>query len=131
MVSLEEIFGEGRAVLLNFWGITCAPCLDEIKELNRLYREKFKGGGVEFIAVNTDGIGGEELKGEVETRNIRFNFPSLPDPDMEITSFYNAGFVPHSVVISPDGEILLEITGYNPELFGKLEIKLFEVAGER
>lgn len=129
-LSFHSLLDEGRTVLLNFWGIRCTPCIEEIKELNGLYQGEFEGKMVELIAVNTDGLGAKELKKKMREFGIDIRFPVVADPDFVITNYYSNGFVPHSVVITPDGG-RFEITGYNPELFKTLEKKLLEVAGER
>lgn len=130
-ISLKSLVEERRFVFLNFWGITCIPCIEEIEELNRLYEEKYREGRVVFVAVNTDRMDGKELKKKIVENNIHIVFPVIADPDMEITNFYSDGFVPHNVIISPTGEREIEVTGFNPELFKKLEKKLFELTRER
>ncbi|NIS75697.1 MAG: redoxin domain-containing protein [Deltaproteobacteria bacterium] len=130
-VALRGLLEGGKVVLVNFWAIKCVPCIDELRELNRLYNDRLKGRGVEFIAVNADGVEGMELKKKMEELDIRIRFPSIADPDMEITNFYSNGFVPHNIIIAPEGVVELQVTGYNPALSEKIEEKLLELLGER
>ncbi|MEW6312442.1 MAG: TlpA disulfide reductase family protein [Pseudomonadota bacterium] len=44
---------QGKWVVVNFWATWCAPCLDEIPELNALY-EQHKGKDVVVIGVALD-----------------------------------------------------------------------------
>ena len=55
----SELFKENSVTVVNFWFSTCAPCIEELGELNELNEElKLKGGAV--IGINADTIGGDE-----------------------------------------------------------------------
>lgn len=127
-VSIKTLLYDGNAVLLYFWGIRCIPCIEEIKELNRLYQEELHGRGVEFIAINTDELGRNELKNAMKEHGIDILFPVVADPELTITDFYSDGFIPHNVIITPDSVMALVITGYNRENFFKVKEKLMELA---
>ncbi|MCA6073746.1 peroxiredoxin family protein [Fulvivirga sedimenti] len=47
-ISSEDL--KGKAVHINFWSVTCAPCIEEFPELNKL-REKYQEDGVVFLAI--------------------------------------------------------------------------------
>jgi peroxiredoxin len=130
-ISLGDLLGEDRVVLLNFWGVKCLPCLEELKALNHLYYERLKGSRITIIAVNTDGLQSDTLKEMMEKNDIRIIFSVIADPEMEITNYYTDGFIPHNVVITKEGGREIEIIGYNEKLYYKLKNKLFELAGER
>jgi len=53
-LSLEKL--RGRVVVLNFWGLGCAPCKAEIPDLSRMVAS-YRGKQVEFIAFATDEAG--------------------------------------------------------------------------
>ncbi|NIS75772.1 MAG: redoxin domain-containing protein, partial [Deltaproteobacteria bacterium] len=90
-------------VLLNFWGLRCSPCFNEIDALNRLYRGKLKGCGVEFIAVNTDGLEKKELREAMQEQGVDIRFPVIADADMQITNYYSDGFIPYTVIVTGRG----------------------------
>lgn len=127
-ISFSELLKEDRAVFMNFWGVKCLSCLEEIKELNRLYEGRLKGGRVEFIAVNSDGIDAEALRESMEENDIHIEFAVVADPDRVITDYYTNGFIPHNVIITKDGGREIEIIGFNKNLFYRLRNKLIELA---
>lgn len=49
--SLRE--KRGRVVLVHFWATWCAPCLEELPALNKIY-EKYRERGLEIAAVSVD-----------------------------------------------------------------------------
>jgi thiol-disulfide isomerase/thioredoxin len=52
-VSLDQNLG--KIQVINFWGTWCAPCVQELPELQALH-EKYTGdGGVSIITINNDG----------------------------------------------------------------------------
>ena len=51
----------GKVVLLNFWGTTCAPCIEEIPWLVE-FQKKYGDKGLQVVAVSMYGENAEELK---------------------------------------------------------------------
>lgn len=130
-IPVKELLGEGKGLFLNFWGLHCQSCLDEIEELNLIYDAIAATGKIEFIAVNADGISGEALKKEMADHAIEVRFPVVIDPTMEITEFFTDGFVPHNVIIYPRGVEVFEITGFNRKVFSEIEKRLSEITAAR
>jgi RNA polymerase sigma factor (sigma-70 family) len=50
-VSMKAM--RGKVVVVNFWATWCGPCLGEIPELTRIYRQ-YHDKGVEFVGVSLD-----------------------------------------------------------------------------
>lgn len=59
---------EGQWLVVNFWAAWCAPCLEEIPELNRLHAEP----GQSVLGVNFDHPALAELKRQIRTLNVQF-----------------------------------------------------------
>lgn len=102
--SLEEILRDHNVVLLNFWGLRCSTCLEEIGYLNPLF-DKYKGQGAVFIGVNVDGISTDLLKQNMPSLSNPPKFTVLADPDMKIPDLYNMLGAPLSFLIGRDGKI--------------------------
>jgi thiol-disulfide isomerase/thioredoxin len=72
----------GKVVILNFWGTWCAPCLVEIPELNRFYKD-FKDRGVVVLSISDEPREllqtFDEFQLPLETVSAYKTDPSLPD----------------------------------------------------
>jgi peroxiredoxin len=89
----------GQHVLLNFWQSWSAPCIRELRRLQRLHEE---GGGRApvILAVN----GGEERTVLAEVRRQHaLNFTLIHDPGRRIAQLYGVQCWPTTVSITPDG----------------------------
>ena len=63
---------KGKKVVINYWSVTCRPCIAEIPKLHKL-QDKFKNKNVVFLAICND------TKEEITTflKNKEFNFSKL------------------------------------------------------
>jgi peroxiredoxin len=89
----------GQPVLLNFWQSWSAPCIRELRRLQRMYEEGVERAPV-ILAVN----GGEERTVLAEVcRQYHLTFPLLHDAGQRIARVYGVQCWPTTVSINPDG----------------------------
>ncbi|PEN15234.1 thioredoxin [Longibacter salinarum] len=118
-VSFETIDGktveigarQGRVQIINFWATWCAPCLEEIPDLNDLQKE-LGPHGLEIIGIaNNQGL--EEVEPFVEKHSIQY--PIVADStgaaDADLGPVY---VLPTSLVVTPDGIVRYKIPGIFP-----------------
>jgi|WetSurMetagenome_2_1015567.scaffolds.fasta_scaffold380633_1 cytochrome c biogenesis protein CcmG, thiol:disulfide interchange protein DsbE len=60
----------GKPTLINFWGINCRGCIEEIPQLDKL-KEKYKGN-VNFVAICTDAYPSDSIKVFLYKRPFNF-----------------------------------------------------------
>lgn len=94
---------EGNVVVLNFWATWCAPCLQELPELNRL-QEVYKDQGVVVLTVSDEhrlDLLAFSQEHQIETLSAYLDDPAqLPDPFKRTLAVR-----PTSYVIDRDGII--------------------------
>lgn len=90
---------KGKAVVLEFWGIYCQPCVENIPHLNEL-AEKFRDKQVVFISLTRDKQGNVEkfLKEHEMKGNVAV------EAGAAFRSFRVNG-IPHTVLVDKDGLI--------------------------
>lgn len=99
---------QGRWVLINYWAEWCAPCREEIPELNRLHQEG-ESVDVAVMGVNFDGLTGEPLTGLIDRMGIAF--PVLLEDPRERWSQALPSVLPSTLVIDPDGNLHTVLIG--------------------
>lgn len=120
-VSLSGL--RGAPVLLNVWATWCAPCRQEIPELQAIH-EEYGPRGLRVVGVTVDSrSAGEDVRAFVEEFGMTYDI--WWDPDQTVVSRFEAAGVPLTVLIGPDGRIRWSHLGVvppgDPELRTALE----------
>lgn len=106
-ISLASL--RGRPVLVSFWATTCAPCVQELPDLIRLYQE-WHPRGFELIAVAMPYDPPSLVQQFVQQRGVPY--PVALDLDGKVTTaFGGVPYVPTAFLLAPSGRIELQYTG--------------------
>lgn len=107
-VSLRDF--RGKAVLVNFWATTCAPCLRELPSLDRLQADL---GGARFtvVAIAADPRGPETARQFLSRLEIS-HLKLYADPSLSFAfAAGGANLLPTSILYSASGEEIGRIVG--------------------
>ena len=102
-LSLSRL--KGRVVVLNFWATTCAPCVAEIPDLNKLVA-KYKEKGVIFIALSVESE--EMIEYFVKKRPFAYHLVARASDVLEL---FNINVYPVHIVIDARGQIQGRLEG--------------------
>ncbi|MFW2422185.1 MAG: TlpA family protein disulfide reductase [Porticoccaceae bacterium] len=92
---------QGRAVVVNYWAIWCAPCRHEIPELNRLAAEY--SDELVVVGVNYDKVVGDTLAEQVSDLGIQFA-TLLRDPASHL-GHTASGVLPETLIVTAQGQL--------------------------
>jgi thiol-disulfide isomerase/thioredoxin len=90
----------GRPVLLNIWATWCAPCIQELPQLNNLQRS---GGTLKVLAIAVDAPDPTKVRGFLINRGL-----TALDPYLDPKSVFQRGLDIHEIPIS----VLINKNGY-------------------
>ncbi|ASA22959.1 redoxin domain-containing protein [Paenibacillus donghaensis] len=97
--TLEEY--EGKAVVLNFWGSWCAPCVKEMPALQTQW-EKWKDQDVVIVGVN---VGEDQMTVENFVKQVAIDFPIVMDPGRDAVRSYGISPLPTTFFINAKGKV--------------------------
>ncbi len=120
-VSLDDF--RGKIVFLAFWAAWCAPCREELPELDRLYK-KFNHEGFEVIAVSVDA---SESDVKNFLRKFPVNFPVLLDKRGSVNDAYRVSGLPTGFLIGKNGIIQHVHRGFGKEFLPMYEKEIEEM----
>ena len=101
----DPLPGNGQWRIINYWAIWCAPCREEIPELNELDRNT----ELVVLAVNYDGKTGDELASQAAEMGITFALLEQ-DPRAKL-SVARPKVLPTTLLVSPDGQVTDTLVG--------------------
>jgi thiol-disulfide isomerase/thioredoxin len=115
---------KGQWLLVNYWAEWCEPCIEEVPELNRFYKEYSKQ--YSMLSVSFDRVANENLKQQVKKYNMQYPvLASNPIPHLGIKM---PAMLPANYIISPAGKRFGPLLG--PQTVDSL-LKAFEKAKHR
>jgi peroxiredoxin len=105
-VTMQSL--RGRTVWLEFWSLTCAPCIEELPTMRKLVAEL----DPENVAVIAVAMPWDPPAQVVEfAQREKIGYPVALDIDEKISSAFDVTAVPHRVLIGQDGTIVRRESG--------------------
>jgi thiol-disulfide isomerase/thioredoxin len=99
----------GKVVVLNFWATWCAPCREEMPAFARL-EAKWAGRGVRFV-----GLSSEDAPTVARfAQELAIGYPLWVGAEVEPLASRlgnTRGFLPFTVILSPQGAVLMRKVG--------------------
>ena len=115
---------KGQWLLVNYWAEWCKPCIEEVPELNRFYKEHSKQ--YPMLSLSFDRATTEELKAQVQKYDMQYPvLASTPIPKLGIKM---PAVLPANYIISPKGKHYGPLLG--PQTVDSL-LKAFEKAKQK
>ena len=118
-------FLEDGPILINFWATWCAPCIKEMKYLDK-FNKTYSDSGFQVVSINTDTPRSlSKVKSFVKSRGYSFNI--LLDPKSEYIRKTGGNILPYVLLVNSDGTIFKRHMGYNPGDEITLEKEILEM----
>src|SRR5207237_4254147 len=105
--SMSPGHWRGQVVLLNFWGSSCASCLKELPELEKLGEEV--GEGFTVVSICFDETDVNAVRRLVQGRV--HEMPVYVNPDGLARARYDVQVMPSLYLLDPAGRLLGPATG--------------------
>ncbi|HSH45069.1 MAG TPA: TlpA disulfide reductase family protein, partial [Longimicrobiales bacterium] len=113
----------GQVVLLNIWATWCAPCREEMPDLQTL-ADRYEADGLQVVGVSIDQAGARaQVRRFVDRHDI--GFAILHDPEGRVSRVFGTVGVPETILIDERGRIHARWTGRIP--VAEAEAKVREV----
>ena len=100
---------KGKVVMVNFWATSCTTCVAEMPEMVETYN-KYKGQGLEFVAVAMNYDAPNYVLNFTETRQLPFKV-ALDVSGEAAKAYGNVAMTPTTFVIDKDGNIIKRYVG--------------------
>lgn len=109
-VVTNDIFKDKKLTMINIWGTFCKPCIDEMPELQELYKE-YEKKGVNIIGIVADGDTNEVKAFEI-LKKSKVDFTNLiPNEKFQKDFVSKTNAVPVTIFLNSKGEILETVVG--------------------
>ncbi|MFS2005983.1 TlpA family protein disulfide reductase [Duganella sp. CT11-25] len=116
---------QGKVVYVDFWASWCGPCRQSFPWMNEM-QAKYGARGLQVVGVNVD-ANSADARQFLASTPARFAIGF--DPQGATPRSYGIKGMPSSVLIGPDGKVLLEHSGFRDADRAELESKIQSALG--
>ena len=109
-VKISDFAGK-KVILLNFWGLRCGACLEEMPYLEAIHKQ-YSGKGLVTLGVDTDGVDAQTVIDTMKDVEASASYQILVDPEFKATDLYTNFLVPLTIIIDKGGVIRFIHTGF-------------------
>ena len=109
----------GKTVYLDFWASWCGPCKQSFPWMSDM-QVRYSDKGLRIIAIDVDQVK-DEAKAKAFLKDHPVRFEVAFDPSGKTPRAYAVKSMPTSVLIGPDGKVLMIHSGFRPEESQALE----------
>lgn len=120
-VTLSSL--RGKVVLVSFWATWCPPCRQEMSHMQEGVIDRFAGSDLVVLPISR-GEKRETVEKFIE--KMGYGFPVGLDIDQSIYSKYASNYVPRSVVINREGEVVYVAVGYDEQIAQEIGVAITE-----
>ncbi len=111
-LTLAEVFGVGKPVVLNFWAGLCPPCRQEMPDFQEVYNERSD----EFLLLGLD-VGPFLFLGDQEDaldllEELQISYPTAYVDSDALIREYNVFGMPTTVFMTANGDIVSQKNGF-------------------
>jgi peroxiredoxin len=125
-ITLSDL--KGQVVLLNFFGLRCAPCIKELRAFPSEIIEPFKDNNFVLLPIST-GATTEQTKERMVELSVNFNVGI--DPKRAIFQLYVArSGIPQNFVIDKNGVIRYASIGYTEKQMAQMASMIEKILNE-
>ena len=110
-IGADEL--EGRIVVINFWGVWCAPCVAEAPQIQQLHEKYRDDPGVVFLTINAFDPDLDKVRAWMSEN--KYDWPVLVDDNFATP--YGVRAYPTTWFAGADGQIVFEYTGVSGAVF--------------
>jgi peroxiredoxin len=120
-IQLSELRTKGP-VLVTFWALWCKPCRNELKILQKMFKN-YNSDGFQIVAVNED-TPRSLAKVESFVKSQGLDFHIVLDPNKDLFEQFNGQAIPLAILYDKSGNVVYQNVGYLPGDEVKLEEEL-------
>jgi cytochrome c biogenesis protein CcmG/thiol:disulfide interchange protein DsbE len=113
----------GKVVIVDFWATWCAPCREELPELQKFHK-KYGSQGLVIVGVSVDKEA-ENIKGFVD--KLGLSFPIVHDVGHQVTGKYSPPKMPSSYIVDRKGIVRYVHGGYRASDAAEFETQIKEL----
>lgn len=115
-----------KALLIDFWSIYCASCIQEMPHIVDLYN-RYKEQGLTVVGIDLDVYGAKRVRKFLKSLDFTIPYPNIIDKKMEIKKLLKVSMLPTTILVDPEGTVRLFHVGYKPGFEKALEEEVKKV----